>query len=225
MNKLLKSLNSKKVQKFITKIPYIFILMLLILLPPIGVWFLVVKVNNKKKKIYHNKRFLMWLGIIIFFMMGLGIYYKIKEIINLYDSGMSLDMINFIPDDVHLYAIGVVMCISYFIGVRKLNQCAKIQQVYTKMINLEHVDSLSEISDKLNISLNDVKINIHKLIDGNFLLPVTITKDNKIVYEEEKNIQKDEYIQCSKCGAFIHNKKDEYVECDFCGHGLIKDNN
>ncbi len=220
MKKILEVLNSEKMQKIIIKIPYIFILLLVLLLPPIGVWFLVVKVNNNKKKIYHNKRFLMWLGIIIFFMMGLGIYYKIKEIINLYDSGMSLDMINFIPDKVYLYLIGIVMCLSYFIGVKKLSRDAKIQQTYTKMININHVNSLSNISKELDIPINEVKDNVNKLIEGNYLCSLTINKNDKITYEED--LKSDDYIQCPKCGAFIHNKKDEYVECDFCGHGLIK---
>ncbi len=233
MKKLLGKINSEKVKKIILKIPRIFVLILIIIVPPVGVWFLVVQVTHNKKKIYHNKRLLLWIFMFVLFIIGLGLYYKIHEIINLYDSGMSLDMMNFVPDDIHLYIIGLIMCISYFIGARILNKESKIQRVYTQSININHINNINEISETLGISLTDVKKNIKTLKEGDFLLPITVDNTtNDIIYETKNKNKKEKHeitknknsklIKCSKCGAFIHSKKDEYVECDFCGNGLIE---
>ena len=236
MRKLFKKINKDKIDKFILKIPYIFILLIVIILPPLGVYGLVIKVTNNKRKLYHNKRMLMTLGVFVFFIVGVGIYREICDIIELYDSGMSLDMINFIPDNLYLYIIGIIMFISYIVGARALKKYSKREQVYTKLINIEHITSIEEISNQLNISVTEAKRNIKQLIDKEFIIKVRIDdKNNTLLYDDKKkkasskelsqSKTKSQLLKCHKCGAFVPLKEDEYVECDLCGNGLIEFDN
>lgn len=230
-------INKEDMYRKINNIPSAIVWILMLVLAPVGVWFFIIKKCTVKRKIYSCSRALTGIGLFVLFLIGVGIYSKIKEIIVLYDSGMSLDMINFIPDNLYLYIIGIIMCISFIIGGNKLKAQAKVEQVYTININLEHETSIKKLSDKLELSIDKVKDNIKLLQNNNYLIPLEIdNKKNKIIYKEEKetmvssktlsnNFNKYKTVQCPKCGAIIKLKLDEYVECDFCGNGLIKDNN
>lgn len=227
------NINKDDVYLKLNRIPYFIVYLLILFLPPIGIYILVVKMSKDKIQLYKKSRYLTGLGIFILFLLGIGIYSKVKEIVVLYDSGMSLDMINFIPNDIYLYIIGTIMCISYFIGGKKLMDQAKIEKVYTKSINLEHETSIKKISEKLNVSIEEVKDNIKLLQKYNYLIPLEIgDKKNKIIYKDKENnkvisIKKknNKTVKCHKCGAIVPLKLNEYVECDFCGNGLIDEDN
>lgn len=230
----MKKIDKKSVEQQIKKVPYFLVILLIIVLAPIGVWFLIVKLKNDKTQIYNRGRALIGMGIFIIFLLGIGIYSKIKEIIVLYDSGMSFDMINFFPDNIFLYIIGLVWCVSFLMGGKKLMEQAKIERIYINLINIEKETSIGKISKQVNASLSQAKKNIKKLQDGGFLISLEVdSKNNKIIYKEEKNSKRitrsnkeeNKKVQCSECGAIVSLKLDEYVECDFCGHGLIEEDN
>ena len=175
---------------------------------------------------YNKGRSLVGIGLFILFLIGVGIYSKIKEIIQLYDSGMSLDMMNFVPDNVLLYIIGIIIIVSYVYAGKNLMKRARIEQVYTYRINNDNKDSLKELSEELDIPVAEVKNNIKLLQKGGYLVPLEIdNKKNKIIYTNIKdNVpykNNNKRIKCSKCGTLVMLKKDEYIECDFCGHGMI----
>ena len=233
----LRNIDKKKLESRINKIPYIFIWILMFTITPIGVWFFIVRVKENKRKMYNWGRNLTGIGLFILFIVGVGLYSFLKDVIDLYNSGMSLDMINLIPEDVHLYIIGIIMLTSFIIGGRLLVKKARIEQIYTKSINLEHETSIKKISEKLNLYISNVKKNILDLKDKDYLIPIEIDdKKNKIIYKDKgkdsfntkeisKKKQKVDVVQCKKCGAIVPLKLDEYVECDFCGNGLIGDDN
>jgi len=226
-----------KMYKIIDKIPGFVVLLLMIFLAPLGVHLYVVRSKKRKVKIYNNSRTLIWVGIFILFLIGVGIYSKIKEIINLYSSGMSLDMIGFIPDNLWLYILGIIMCISYLVGAKKLLNQAKVEREYIKLINLNKESSLKKLSKELFESVDKIKENIRILQECGYLVPLEIDdKKNKIIYKEfkqqkivtsgmKKNEKLNKIVQCPKCGAIVSLKFEEYVECDFCGYGLIEENN
>ena len=170
----------------------------------------------------------------VIFLIGVGIYSKVKEIIVLYDSGMALDMMNFIPDNLWLYLIGVIICISFMYGSKKLMTRAKLDRKYINFINIEKETSIAKISSKLDENIDNVIENIKLLQEHGYLISLEIDEDkNKLIYKRQRNNQKvlsnkdkkNKTVQCSKCGAIVKMKLDEYVECDFCGHGLIEENN
>ena len=222
---------------FINKIPNIIVTLLLIAIAPIGVWLFVLKTKNNKHKMYHKSKFLFGAGIFILFLIGIGVYLKIKEIIELRSSGMSLDMINFIPDNIYRYILGIVMIVSYFIGSKKIMNQVKIEKKYIKLINFDKETSIKKISKKISASMKEVKENIYALQSCGYLIPLEIDNDkDKINYikNKEQKILTDtgskkislyKKAQCPKCSAMVFLKHDEYVECDFCGYGLIEGNN
>lgn len=223
--------NKEKLVNIVNKIPYIFILILMIVIAPLGVYFFLIKKEKDRNQIYNKSKNLSFFAMFIIFLLGIGIYSKIREIIELYSSGMSLDMMNFIPDNLWLYLIGLIICISFIYGSKKLMERAKIDRKYIDFINIKKESSIEKISKQLNKPLYEVIKNIKILQDNGVLININIDEDkNKIIYRNKKsNIKvlgnKNRVIQCSKCGAIVKMKLDEYVECDFCGHGLIEENN
>ena len=234
MKKKLK-ISLDKINIIANKTPFFLILLLIIFLAPLGVSFFVKKSKNKKTKLYNKSKNLAWLGIFVLFLIGVGIYTKIKEIIVLFDSGMSLDMINIFPDNIWLYIVGIIMCVSYLYGAKMLLNQAKIEKEYIKYINIKKEQSINKISKSLLSDVKEVKRNIRILESLGYLVPIEIDdKKNKIIYIKtnkfevtgnNKNNKLNKTVQCAKCGAIISLKLEEYVECDFCGHGLIDENN
>lgn len=226
-----------KIESFIVKIPYLIIMLLMIVIAPVGVWFFVVKTSVNKRKIYSKSKLLKGMAVFTLLIIIIGLYSKVKEIIELCGSGMSLDMISFIPDNFFLYIVGTIMVISYFIGGKKLMEQAKTLRRYIKCINLDKEISIKKLSKKLSISIEEVKENLNILNKCGYLIPFDIDdKKNKIIYKEQKEIEdvtssrkkqvkNNKTVQCPNCGAFVILKLEEYIECDFCGYGLIEENN
>lgn len=236
-NKSKFNLDKDDIDKLVNKIPYPVVWLLMLFLAPIGIWFFVLKKTKDKSKLYNWSRNLTGIGVFVLFVIAVGLYSKIKEIVVLYESGMSLDMISFIPDNLYLYVIGTIIFISFIIGGKKLMNQAKIEQIYTKAVNLERETSIKKLSEKLEISMNEVKNNIKLLQKKDYLIPIEIdNKKNKIIYKDKdehmattkvlsNKEKKYKTVQCKKCGTLVSLKLDTYVECDFCGMGLIEENN
>lgn len=211
------------------KIPYIFIILLMVVISPLGVYFFTTVVKKNKIRIYNRGKNLMSIGFFILFLICVGIYSKVKEIIELFSSGMSLDMINFIPDNIGLYIVGIIIVCSYICGGRNLLKRANIEQKYTRVINREHKEKLVDISKDLDISVTKVKENIKLLQKSEYLIPIEIdNKNDKIIYDKTKinsriiiDTKNNKRVKCTKCGALIKFKPEEYLECDICGHGMI----
>jgi len=220
-----------KLNNMAFRIPYIFILLLMIIIVPLGIYFFDIRAMKAKKRIYKKGRNLIAVGLCVLFLIGVGTYLKVKEILEFVSSGMSLDMINFMPDHIWLYILGIITVWFYIYGGRYLLKRAKEEQIYTYRINLEHRERLEEISEDLKISIPDVKENIKLLQKSGYLIPLEIdNKKNKIIYDNEKINSKiiidkknNKSIKCIRCGALIKYKTEEYLECDFCGHGMIDD--
>lgn len=221
----------QKLNKLAIKTPYFLVFILMLTISPLGVYLFVMKNKKDKIKMYTKGKGLISAGIFIVFLMAVGIYSKVKEVIELLGSGMSLDMINFIPDNFSVYIIVIIVVISYVLGGKTLLKRSKVEQQYTHIINFEHKEKIKDISKELQIPVNDVKSNIRLLQKSGYLIPLEIDNNkNKIIYDNtginskvivDKKTKK--RIQCDRCGALIQFKLDEYLECDFCGHAMIED--
>lgn len=219
----------QKLNELAIKTPYFLVFVLMVIISPLGVYFFVVKNKKDKKKMHINGKNLISVGMFVIFLIVIGIYSKVKEIIELLDSGMSLDMLNFVPDNFFLYIVGIIVVITYILGGKKLIKRSKIEQIYTYKLNIEHNESIDELSKELNVSVQEVISDIKLLQRFGYLVPLEINiKTNKIIYEKEdykkfksNKKQNAKREKCSKCGTLILLKKDEYNECDFCGYGMI----
>ena len=211
-----------KKQFNIEKIPGFIVLLCLIFVAPLGSWIFYKKTILNKKNIYNKANNLMWLGLFVLFLLIVGCYSKVKQVISLYSSGMSLDMIDLIPDNVLLYVVGIIMSLSYFIGSKKIKEYLVKERNFIKIINLDKEYSLKKISKKLSIKLDDLIEKIKCLQELGYLVPIELDIDKKKILYKDYNLLSKK-IKCTKCGALISLKKDEYIECDFCGHGLIEE--
>ena len=206
----------------IEKIPGVIILICLIFVAPLGIWLFYKKSIANKKNMYNKANSLMWLGLFVLFLLIVGCYSKIKEIISLYSSGMSLDMIDLAPDNIWLYIIGIIMVSSYFVGSKKIKEYLVKERKIIKMINLDKEYSLKKMTKSLSIDLNNLIEKINHLQNYGYLVPIEIDIEKKKIMHKNYNLTSKQ-IKCTKCGALISLKKDEYIECDFCGHGLIEE--
>lgn len=221
-----------KINKCICSIPMFLIFLLIIIFPPVGVYFLVVKKQNSKKGIYSWHRRLIILELLAISIIVIDSISEIREIIYLYDSGMSLDMINFIPEHFWLYIWGSIECVSIFIGCKKLQKMLIKLKIYAGYVNVDNKTSINKLAKKVNVSPCAVKSDLFLLQKEGYLCSFEIDeKSNKIIYkdnnldnvEEEKASKKKKTIgiKCDKCGAINKIHEFECIECDFCGNKII----
>jgi len=213
-----------RLEKISIKSPYVLLYLIIVFLPPLGVYMFILKKKKDIRNLYNDYRTFSGIGLFVIALMGIGIYFKIKDIITLYDSGMSLDMINFLPDNIYMYLLGILYASSFIIGAGKLKRQANMFLRYINFVNVEKKVSLKEISQEENASLIEAKEKINLLKKYKYVVPLEI-KEYKIKYLNEEVKSKSSVVQCSKCGAFINLKKDEYSECHFCGNGMILEDN
>lgn len=202
----------EKINKISYKLPYFIILVIIIILPPLGVVLLVSKVKEKKKKIYINSIILSYIGFLMLFLTSFSIYSRVKKIIVLIDTGMSLDMINlnFVPQIIFL-----ITALSFTIGGLYLRNICKRYQRYTNLINNKKVKSIKDVSKKTKINEDIIFTDVTDLIKKGYILNVCIdSKTKKLIYNNEE-ISND-YVSCLECSAFdiIKNKTSE---CSLCG--------
>jgi len=209
-----------KEQLNIKKIPGVIVFVCLLFMAPLGTWIFVNKAIDNRKKLYSKANNLMWCGLFVLFLFVVGCYSQIKQILYLSSSGMSLDMIDIIPDNILLYIIGVVMFVSYFIGYHKLKKYLVRDKNIIRMINVNKEYSIKKIAKKLSISLENVIVKIKELQSLEYLIPIELDEKKKKILYKGSNLL-NQKIKCNKCGAVVSFKEDEYVECDFCGYGII----
>jgi hypothetical protein len=209
-----------KMKLNIGKIPGIIVFLGLLFIAPLGTWIFYKKAIINKKNIYSKANNLMWFGLFVLFLFVIGCYSKIKKILYLFSSGMSLDMIDLIPNNILLYIVGIMMFVSYFIGYHKLKKYLVSERTIIKKINIDKEYSLKKMAKKLSINIYDLIEKIKELQTLGYLVPIELDiEKKKIVYKDSNFFNKQR--KCSKCGTLISLKNDEYIECDFCGNGII----
>lgn len=220
-----------KINKCICSIPTFLIFLLIVFFPPIGVYFLIIKKENDKKYLYPWYKKLIAFGVFVLVIVVLDLISEIKEIIYLYDSGMSIDMINLIPDHFWIYMWATVADISIFVGCKKIRKMLLTYQKYSKYINIDKKTSLKKLAKDVELSLDIVQKDLISLKNVGYLNFLNIS-NYKIIYNisdenlyEDTNLQdKIEKIQCNKCGAINKVKKFHCIECNFCGSKIIGNN-
>ena len=209
--------NMKNLDK--RNMPIYIIVLSLIFIFPLGIYYIVLKVQNNLKNIKKYAKILRLLGIIgvvfivLYFIKNYSVY------VSLIDSHMNLDMYNF--NFIYTYIYSFMVTISCLVGSIILNnKCDKLV-IYTEFINVRHIKDLDLIMNETQEEEEVVKDTINKLIETKHLMNVKLV-NNHIVSTKtvDKNTTK-ELVKCKTCGNVEVLDRDR-VRCDFCLRKLSK---
>lgn len=196
--------------------PLYIIVLSLILIFPLGVYYIVLKTEENLrniKKVATNFKIVGFLGIlvsVIYFLANYSVY------VSLIDSHMNLDMYSF--NFIYIYVYIIMVVISSFIGSSYLNKICERFMIYTEFINIRHIKDITIIQDETLENIEDIKNNINKLIKLGYLVNVKVSNDNII---STKTVDKKKLVKCKTCGNIEILDKDK-VRCTFCMRKLTK---
>ena len=125
-----------------------------------------------------------------------------------------------------------VMLIAFFLGIgifllkkgiQNINDgktCEKIAY----MINYQKIETVQQIADKLQISLDKATYYISKTMELGLCDDVEC-KDEKIINkkqirEKEEKKKRQRVVKCESCGGINHVMESESAVCDYCGMGI-----
>ena len=125
-----------------------------------------------------------------------------------------------------------VMLIAFFLGIgiflfrkgiQNINDgktCEKIAY----MINYQKIETVQQIADKLQISLDKATYYISKTMELGLCDDVEC-KDEKIINkkqirEKEEKKKRQRVVKCESCGGINHVTEGESTVCDYCGMGI-----
>lgn len=196
--------------------PIYIIVLSLILIFPLGIYYIVLKVDNKLnniKKVSLILKYIVFLGLligIIYFLSNYSFY------VALIDSHMNFDMYSF--NFVYIYFYMVIIIVSSFWGYHYLNaKCEKLV-IYTEFINIRHIKDINLICEETSECLEEVKVTINKLVECGYLINVKVVEDNIV---STKTVDKDNLVKCKSCGN-IETLTSKNKRCSFCMRKLSK---
>ncbi len=201
----------KKYEK--NNLPNYLIALLIILLFPVGVYFLVLKTENNLKGIKRTALVLIECGYLALAIVTIYLLINFGSYLSLFDSHMNSDMYNF--KFLYFYIYSIIVIISTLVGGIHLNKICNKLNIYTEFINVKHVKDIDLICEETNESLEKVVENINKLIDKNYLLNVKVEENHLISTTTVDKNERSKYIRCIHCGNYM-KKKSSKVRCDFC---------
>ena len=196
--------------------PIYIIILSLIVIFPLGIYYIVLKTEDKLrniKKVATNLKLVGFLGMlvgVIYFLANYSVY------VSLIDSHMNLDMYSF--NFIYIYIYIIMVVVSSFIGYLYLNKICERFMIYTEFINITHIKDIKLICDETLESLEEVKNNIDKLVKLGYLVNIKVSNDNII---STKTVDKNKLVKCKTCGnvEVLHTDK---IRCTFCMRKLTR---
>jgi len=193
--------------------PFYLIILSLIIVFPLGIYFIVLKTENYLTNIKRNANYLKLCGyvgllfIFIYFILNYDLY------VSLIDSHMSFDMYSF--NFVYIYVYVFMLTISALIGGIYLDKKCDKLVIYTEFINIRHIKDLNLISEETLEDIEKVKETVMELIEKGYLINIRL-EDNHIVSTKSVDKKIDsKLVKCKSCGNIKILDK-EKVRCDFC---------
>lgn len=196
--------------------PLYIIILSLILVFPLGVYLIVLKVNNRLVNIKKVSNILKVCGYIGLIFMILYFIFNYSSYVSLIDSHMSLDMYSF--NFIYIYIYSLMVIISSLLGGFYLGGICDKLVIYTEFINIRHIKDLSLISDETLEDMDTVKDNVNRLIEKGHVINIRI-EDNHIV--STKTVDKNNLVKCRACGN-IKKLYSKNTNCDFCLRKMSK---
>ena len=193
--------------------PTYLIILSLIILFPLGVYYLVLKTENKLKRI---KKILRRCGTISLILLLIYLFVNFGDYVSLFDSHMNFDMYSF--NFIYIYLYGLMVMISSLLGSRYLNRITSNLIVYTEYINVKGIKDIDIIMEETLEDELSVRECIDSLIKHKYLQGVELTEGSILKSEKINKEDKSNYIMCPKCGNYmLKNKK---TICDFCNNKI-----
>ena len=194
--------------------PVYLIVLSLIFIFPLGIYFLVLKINNNLYDIKKYARLLRRCGftclcfMIVYFFVNYNLY------VALIDSHMSLDMYSF--NFVYVYFCLLVFTISTLSGGFYLNKICEKLVIYTEFVNIRHIKDINLIKDETLESIDEVKFNINRLIEKGFLINVRLDDEHLVSTKTVDKIEEGNLVKCKACGNIRKYVEKKNLRCDFC---------
>ena len=199
--------------------PVYLIVLSLIFIFPLGIYFLVLKTDNKLYGIKRVSKILKMAGNICLAFMIVYFFVNYNLYVSLIDSHMSLDMYSF--KFVYVYIFLLMFTIStLWGGIYLNNKCEKLV-IYTEFVNIRHIKDINLIKDETLEDIEEIKLNINKLIEKGFLINIRLDGEHLV---STKTVEKDEeglLVKCKSCGN-VKKIDNDKVRCDFCFRKLNK---
>ncbi len=197
-------------------VPTYLIILSLIILYPLGVYYLVLKSETKLKRIKRTEKILKGCATISLLFLLIYLLFNFGDYVSLFDSHMNFDMYSF--KFVYVYLFGLMIMISSLLGYKYLNKITSNLVVYTEYINVKGIRDISTIIDETLEDELSVRECLDTLIKNKYIQGVDLTegkelKNVTITKEDRKN-----YVKCNKCGNYMLKKK--HVVCDFCDNKI-----
>lgn len=199
--------------------PVYLIILSLIFLFPLGIYFLVLKTDNKLYDIKRISKILKLCGNICLCFMIIYFFLNYNLYVSLIDSHMSLDMYSFKFVYVYVYLLMVTIS-TLWGGIYLNNKCEKLV-IYTEFINIRHIKDINLIKDETLEDIEDIKLNIKKLIEKGFLINIRLDGEHLVSTKTVEKTEEMSLVRCKSCGN-VKKIDNEEVRCDFCFRKLSK---
>lgn len=197
------------------------IIIFIIILWPLGLYFLFKRIAADKKAEMGSGRVLSVLGWIFVSFAALGIFTTLT-------AGIQDDDIQFI---LFFLISGLIML--YF--GKRIKANAGLFKKYIEIVGNKHEYSLKNISNEVNLPADKVKTDLQKMIDKGYFSGAYIDEENYEIAMPDINENTDNeqtqkqssvemvVVKCKSCGANNKIAKHSVGECEFCGSPISGD--
>lgn len=197
-----------------TNMSWSVVIVALLLFWPVGLFLLYLKgKENTKNRFIFSGRIKIAIAIFSIFFALVGFATEIED-----------------PSDDLLIGI---MLIAFFLGIgifllrkgiQNIND-GKICEKIAYMINYQKIETVQQIADKLQISLDKATYYVSKTMELGLCDEDIECRDEKIINkkhirEKEEKKKKQRVVKCESCGGINHVTEGESTVCDYCGMGI-----
>jgi Zn ribbon nucleic-acid-binding protein len=197
-------------------VPTYLIILSLIILYPLGVYYLVLKTETKLKRIKRTEKILKGCEIISLTLLLIHLLFNFGDYVSLFDSHMNFDMYSF--KFIYVYLFGLMIMISSLLGYKYLNKITSNLIVYTEYINVKGIRDIDIIADETLEDELSVRECIDTLINKKYIQGVELSEGKTLRNVNISKEDKNSYVKCNKCGNYMFKKK--HVVCDFCDNKI-----
>lgn len=199
---------------------WIFILLCLYFIFPVGFLLLFRKINLHRRNLFTSGKIAIGIAIFIF-CFGLIIFISIISIEEIYIEDINL-LYNFVK---FIWTISLAV-----FGVGLLTRItSKKYQKYINLVVNEKIIDLNEIASRMKLSRNNVIKDLDRLINKRYLEDYVIEPNNNIIYHLKEKLEEEAFeqqrikekkmytrvINCRNCGA--NNLIEEKIgKCRYC---------
>ena len=197
-----------------TNMSWSIIIVALLIFWPVGLYLVYLKAKeNTKNRLIFTGRVKIAIAISSIFFALVGFAAEIE--------GPSEDLLIGVMLIAFFLGIGIFLLKK---GIQNIND-GKICEKIAYMINYQRIETVQQIADKLQISLDKATYYISKTMELGLCDEDIECMDEKIINkkhirEKEEKKKKQRVVKCESCGGINHVTEGESAVCDYCGMGI-----